>query len=442
MARKLIPLTSPDDGYSKELLGGKGYNLWKMAQAGVNVPPAMVISTDVCREFMADPGKVAKWVREDAIPAIKMYLSTEMGYLPLVSVRSGSKFSMPGMMDTILNVGLTVDNYDDWSSKLGPVCASSCAERLDSMYSSVVGEVLPKEADDQLFGAIIAVFKSWNNDRAKLYRKMNGISDDLGTAVTVQAMVFGNYNNRSATGVLFTRDPSTGVNEVVGEYLIHAQGEDIVAGVRTPLPLSSLAEWDAAIANELMTVSNKLEIMNRDMQDIEFTVQDGKLYILQTRDAKRTAQATVAVAYDLWSAGMLSTDEMISRVKAKDVLKATCPVISPSWLKANPPNAKGLAASPGVVTGKAVFSSAEAVEQAKFGPVVMITKETDPDDLAGMAAAVGLLTGRGGMTCHAAVVARGMNKPAVVGCSDLNFSDLSDAAGHPQCFRCLEDGDH
>jgi pyruvate, orthophosphate dikinase len=425
MANRLVSLKSPDAGFSSDLLGGKGFNLWKMAQAGIPVPPACIISTDVCREYMANPDLIEMWVRDFAIPRIKADLTEAFGYMPLVSVRSGSKFSMPGMMDTLLNVGICSSTVAYWADKLGPECLADSASRLASMYKDVVKLPLPDDADDQLFYAIIAVLKSWNNDRAKTYRAKYGISELLGTAVTVQAMVFGNLNDKSATGVMFSRDPASGDNEYRGEFLINAQGEDVVAGIRTPMPLSGLSAWNAGIAEKLFGYADQLEAMNRDMQDIEFTVQDGHLFILQTRNGKRTSQAAVKIAVDMVALKMISVAEALERVSARDVLDAARPALDPAWVKANPPLATGLAASPGVAVGKAVFSSEDAIKEAANGPVILITQQTDPDDINGMFASAGILTAAGGMTSHAAVVARGANKVAVVGCGQLTKGSFS-----------------
>jgi len=338
--------------------------------------------------------------------------------MPLVSVRSGAKFSMPGMMDTILNVGITADNGAEWAKRLGVACLTNSLHRLNAMYADVVGGNTPGTVEEQLFGAIIAVFKSWGNDRAVTYRNMNSIPHDLGTAVIVQAMVFGNMNEKSATGVCFSRNFSTGANEIVGEWLVNAQGEDVVDGSHDPLPMSKLAEWNSEIADELAATVTKLETMNGDMQDVEFTVMDGKLFILQTRNGKRTAAAAVKIALDLHEEGMPRA-VALRKVTQKQVLMASRPALDKVWFEANPAHAKGLAASNGVAVGKAVFTAAAAI--AATEPVVLIREETDPDDIGGIAAAVGVLTKRGGMTSHAAVVSRSMDKVVVVGCGNLHL---------------------
>jgi phosphohistidine swiveling domain-containing protein len=427
---------------SADLLGGKGYGLFKMVQAGINVPPAYVITTEACRKYMLEPEAVMAEV-EGFLPEILSGLEKEFGYLPLVSVRSGAKFSMPGMMDTILNVGLDGSCKGAWQKRIGTACVGNSFERLIEMYGSVVkgierkkfegkalserlvfykletGEGFPS-AGDQLLGAIEAVFKSWNNDRAKSYRRLNKIPDDLGTAVVIQAMVFGNMNDKSCTGVLFSRNPATGENEITGEYLVNAQGEDVVAGIRTPLPLSEMVKWNKVAAGELLGIVAKLEQASGDMQDVEFTVQDGKLFILQTRNAKRTAQAAVKIAVDLFNEDVISADQVIERVTLKQFLAAARPTIPVDFAVNHPPHGKGIPASNGCVSGVAVFSSKAAMESKV--PCILIAEETTPDDIEGMNAAVGILTATGGATSHAAVVARGMDKVCIVGCTTLAVS--------------------
>jgi phosphohistidine swiveling domain-containing protein len=384
-------------------------------------------------------------VKADWIPEIIDGLTKEFGYMPLVSVRSGAKFSMPGMMDTILNVGLKHSNehWQEWLERLGVDCVCDSWNRLLEMYGSVVNGIprekfngkgwgerelfykleVGKEFPDvvqQLKGAIEAVFKSWNNERAKTYRKLNDIADDLGTAVVVQAMVFGNMNDKSCTGVLFSRDPSTGFNETRGEFLVNAQGEDVVAGTRTPEPLSGIMKWNEDIGCEILETVSKLEQEYRDMVDVEFTVQDGVLYILQCRVGKRTAQAAIKIAVDLVKEGVIDKSDVASRVTYKQYLAATRAVIDPEWKKQNPAHGKGIPASNGVAKGVAVFSSEAALKCKE--PCILVAKETTPDDIEGMNAAVGILTATGGATSHAAVVARGMDKVCVVGCSDLEHA--------------------
>lgn len=436
----------------KVVLGGKGAGLAEMSSLGVNVPPFVVIPTQLCRDYMAKPkttmSKLAK-----QIPKIQKHFTQKFGYLPLVSVRSGARVSCPGMMDTILNVGLDLTNLEEWESRLGHKCAWDSFARLIQMYGNVVkgiprenllpvceadsgefrldltveqyedhsGESFPT-CETQWLEAIEAVFQSWNNERAKTYRKLNNIPDDWGTAVVIQSMVFGNLNDQSCTGVLFTRHPSTGENHITGEFLINAQGEDVVAGIRTPEPLIKMMDWDNDLLSKLIYQVRMLESHYRDMQDIEFTVQDGKLYILQTRNGKRTAKAAIRIAVDLADEGVLTTVEACKRVTLKQWYTAIKPVIDPEF--STPPNGQGIPASGGIAKGIAVFSSQAAVNCKS--PCILISHETTPDDIVGMNAAAGILTAIGGATSHAAVVARGMDRTCVVGCTDLK----SDANNH------------
>lgn len=428
------PLT-PEQA-TAEYLGGKAAGLYWMASQGVNVPHAVVFPTTVCVEYMKKPKTVMGLIKK-SLPDLKAQFKAVFGDLPLLSVRSGARVSMPGMLDTILNVGIDSKSEKRWRKTLGDGCFENSYHRLVTMYGSVVKglerselekgtlddalklyarkttEEFP-ESDEQLLNSIEAVFKSWNNERAKVYRRMNNIPEDWGTAVIVQAMVFGNLNDKSATGVLFTRNPDTGVDEVTGEFLVNAQGEDVVAGIRTPQSLMQLADWNPDIARELLLTVGKLEELKRDVQDVEFTVQDGVLYILQTRNAKRSARAAIKIALDMLAEGLIKREEARKRFSARDIDLANQVVISPTFKQE--PAFVGLPACSGVVTGEPVFSAEEAVEAAKLGKkVILVTKETTPDDIAGMAAAVGVITMEGGATSHAAVVARGMNKPCVVG---------------------------
>jgi len=451
-------------------LGGKGANLSKMAARGYNVPPGFIIPTALSPMFAEAPNAVMDAVMADLGPYLD-WLRNHFGYMPLLSVRSGAPVSMPGMMDTILNVGMCREVLPDWKERLneraaydsyrrmlqmlGTTALNLDAKRFDTTFETVKKETkahtdadmtvdalrsvckrywtiysdagLKTPPDDlltQLRFAIGAVFKSWNSERAIHYRKMEGISEDMGTAVVVQAMVFGNMNDRSGSGVLFTRDPSTGEKVVLGEFLPNAQGEDVVAGIRTPLGLDEMAQdkdWEP-IRHQLLDIAEKLELDARDMQDVEFTVQDGELFMLQTRNGKRTAKAAFRIAVDLAMEGMIERKEVYRRVTAKQYLLASRPVIDPKFK--TPPWMKGIPASPGVVSGHVVTSAAAAVSAAKQGlKVILVTHETTPDDIAGMDAALGILTKTGGATSHAAVVARGMNKPCVVGCTDLNVDD-------------------
>lgn len=456
--------------FSKEVLGGKGANLAEMASYNFPVPPGFIIPTSECVKFMGmlnSPAKVASYLKDAVSKAIEGmdYLTECFGYTPLVSVRSGARVSMPGMMDTILNVGLTSETFHFWVDKIGDRAAADSYRRLVQMLGSVAfgvdmaafdkiletvkhdngvssdadlsylmlmrvldgylkvfkastGDDFPDTLVGQLQAAIKAVFTSWNNPRAKEYRKIHGYSDDWGTAVNIQAMVFGNMNDKSATGVVFTRCPSTGINQFTGEYLVNAQGEDVVAGIRTPEPLHSMAAWDSAAYAQLKNVLTSLEEHYRDMQDVEFTVQDGELFILQTRNGKRSAQAAFKIAHDLEVAGRITKQEAINRINRAQMIAAMTTKIHPDFKVK--PHFSGIAAGGGVVSGKAVFSSDNAVNCTE--PCVLVRSETDPNDIAGMNASVGILTATGGLTSHAAVVARGMNKTCVVGATDMSIN--------------------
>lgn len=457
------------DASMKNVLGGKGANLAEMAKLGINVPSGFTVPCELSVLYKEKKAKSAVafaglesslW---GAVEAGLTWVDTEFSTPPLLSIRSGARVSMPGMMDTILNVGLTSETLPKWKKILGDRSALDCYRRLIQMYSSVAlgvpmekfeaaltavkenanvtidseldvaalerviskyfsiieksGKVFPDSLLDQVKGAILAVFNSWDNPRAAEYRKINNIPYEWGTAVTVQAMVFGNKDDKSATGVLFSRDPSTGNNVIVGEYLVNAQGEDVVAGIRTPEPMTNLVKWNKKVSSQLVTLVAKLEGHYKDMQDIEFTVESGKLYILQTRNGKRSAKAAFKIAHDLAVEGVISKEEAVTRVSQSQLLALLSDAIDPAFTVA--PNLVGIAAGGGLVTGTAVFSSEDAVNC--IAPCILVTKETDPDDIAGMNASVGILTATGGLTSHAAVVARGMNKSCVVGCTDLQI---------------------
>jgi pyruvate,orthophosphate dikinase len=425
---------------SAELLGGKGAGLMFMASNGVNVPPFVVFPTTLCVEYMKAPKTTMKKVA-GSLKALTQRMTKEFGYMPLLSVRSGARVSMPGMMDTVLNVGLTPSNISQWEKRMGnSECVIDSFKRLITMYGNVVrgfdrkalekdslpealdtykrlaGEEFPG-ANDQLLTSIEAVFKSWGNERAKVYRKMNNIPESWGTAVVVQAMVFGNMNDQSGTGVLFTRNPDTGENIVVGEFLVNAQGEDVVAGTRTPMPLTQMLSWNKEVSEQLIAEVTKLEDLKKDAQDVEFTIQDGKLFILQTRNAKRSARAAVRIAYEMQEAGELEEPEALARVSERELDLSELPTIDPKF-KASP-TVKGIPACAGVKTGVVALSCAEAIELAKTGvKAILVTEETTPDDIKGMVASVGVLTMTGGSTSHAAVVARSMNLTCVVGLGD------------------------
>jgi pyruvate,orthophosphate dikinase len=440
-----------------DTLGGKGYNLVRMANMGVNVPPAVIVPTTYCHKVI-NRLISAMEIQVTVYEQLEI-LEEQFGYMPLFSVRSGAKVSCPGMLNTILNVGLCESNLKQWEKRIGVRTTWDSYRRLIQMFGDVVfgidsskyEEILdtakasegvstdaeisvaglqviaqkfleitpdfPQSFKMQLRKAISAVFASWNTDRAITYRNLHNISHSMGTAVIVQAMVFGNFNDASCTGVLFTRNPSTGEDSIHGEFLVNAQGEDVVAGIRTPTAFEKMEAWNSVVFQELVTTAVALEKEAKDMQDIEFTVQDGKLYILQTRNAKRTAIAAVKIATDLVKQGMITKEEAFSRVTYAQYTTAQSPVISPSF--ATKPNGVGIPASSGFASGVAVFSSAKAVELGATQPVILLSKETTPDDIAGMNAAVGILTQTGGSSSHAAVVARGMDKVCVVGCLDL-----------------------
>ena len=460
------------DAKMKELLCGKGANLAEMTRLGIPVPPGFTISTQACALFYEVGGSWPAGL-EDEIKANLKKLEDAMGMrfgdrdAPLlVSVRSGAAVSMPGMMDTVLNLGLNAevvqglivktenerfawDAYRRFIQMFGNVVMGVSHETFEHIlekkkkqahvkldtelnandlkeivrqykqaYQEETGEEFPQDPYVQLKKAINAVFKSWNNPRANKYRELNDIRGLLGTAVNVQAMVFGNMGDTSGTGVCFTRDPSTGENKFYGEYLVNAQGEDVVAGIRTPEPLDKLKIQMPEIYKQLVKIRERLEHHYRDMQDIEFTIQEGKLYLLQTRNGKRTAHAAVRIAVDLVKEKLLTTDEAILRVEAKQLDQLLHPTFDPKEKKEQ--IAKGLPASPGAATGRVVFNADDAEEQAKKGEsVILVRIETSPEDIGGMHAAQGILTARGGMTSHAAVVARGMGKCCVAGCGEL-----------------------
>jgi len=470
-------------GGMKDVLGGKGAGLAEMTNAGVPVPSGFTITTGVCRHYHANGHKLPGGFQahqDEVLARLEASMGRKLGDANdplLVSVRSGAKFSMPGMMDTILNLGLNDRAVEGLAMKTGNErFAWDCYRRFIQMFSSVVMDLekkefehiieafkakeqarrksrkplldtdltsanlqdltlefkrhvrkrtrrdFPQDAREQLAMARDAVFRSWNTDRAIYYRKQNGIPDDLGTAVNVQAMVFGNMGDTSGTGVGFTRNPSTGENHFYGEYLTNAQGEDVVAGVRTPLPIDQLEKEMPEVFQQLHTITKKLEQHYRDIQDFEFTIQEGKLYLLQTRNGKRTAQAAVRIAVEMVKEGLISEQEAILRVEPASLDQLLHPRLDPK-VKVNV-IARGLSASPGAAVGKAVFDADTAAEMgAAKHKVILVRKETTPDDIHGMDAAQGILTATGGMTSHAAVVARGMGKPCVSGVSAIHVNE-------------------
>ncbi len=462
------------NGKMKDELGGKGAGLAEMTNAGLPVPPGFTIQTEACREYMRGQ-KVSKQVdqqMEEALQRLEKLQGQKLGKGEnplLVSVRSGAKFSMPGMMDTILNLGLNDESVEALARRSkNPRFAYDSYRRLIQMFGNVVLEI-PKSAFDEVFDAkkkhkkakldtdldakalkeVIeeykkvvkkhtksdfpqdpheqlvmardAVFRSWQNDRAKHYRRINNIDDMLGTAVNVQAMVFGNLGDTSGTGVGFTRNPATGAKEFYGEFLMNAQGEDVVAGIRTPVPILELQKIMPNVYEQLREITTRLEKHYRDMQDFEFTIQDGKLYMLQTRNGKRTGPAAVRVAIQMVEEGLISKEEAIFRVDPNQVYEFLLPRLDEKHAKVEV-LATGLPASPGAAVGQIVFTADEAVEKAghdRKTPVILVRAETTPEDIHGMEVAVGILTSRGGMTSHAAVVTRGMGKCCVAGAGDI-----------------------
>jgi pyruvate,orthophosphate dikinase len=452
----------------KNLLGGKGANLAEMSGIGIPVPSGFTIPCTASvnyKKYRDSAPHLSAFLTSlwGQLSAGSEYLTHCSGHTPLVSVRSGSRVSMPGMMDTILNVGITMETLPFWKEKLGERTALDSYRRLIQMYGSVAlgipmeefdkifqrlkyvynvsldvelsasaldelvvnylglvgahGHEFPDTFEDQLRGAVISVFRSWDNPRAIEYRKINGIPEEWGTAVNVQSMVFGNLNDQSATGVVFTRCPSTGKSSPTGEYLVNAQGEDVVAGIRTPDPIEQMFNWNPAVTAKLLGLLEKLELHYKDMQDVEFTVQSGDLYILQTRNGKRSAKAAFKIAHDLAEEGVISRQEALSRVNHSMLLASMQSEVDTSF--STPPHLTGIAAGGGIVSGVIVLSSPAAVNCTS--PCVLVTNETNPNDIAGMNASVGILTATGGLTSHAAVVARGMNKTCVVGATALTF---------------------
>ena len=478
MANKWVYLFSEGDATMRNLLGGKGANLAEMTNIGLPVPQGFTITTEACTQYYED-GRVIN----DEIQAqineyiVKMEEITGKKFGDkenplLVSVRSGARASMPGMMDTILNLGLNEDVVNTMAAKSGnPRWAWDCYRRFIQMYSDVVmevgkkyfeelidemkekkgvkqdveltaedlqelanqfkaeykskiGEDFPTDPKVQLMGAIQAVFRSWDNPRANVYRRDNDIPYSWGTAVNVQSMAFGNMGDNCGTGVAFTRDPSTGEKKLMGEFLTNAQGEDVVAGVRTPMPIAQMEEKFPAAFAKFQEICARLENHYRDMQDMEFTVENEKLYMLQTRNGKRTAQAALKIACDLVDEGMRTEEEAVAMIDPRNLDTLLHPQFDAAALKAATPLGKGLGASPGAACGKVVFTADDAVEWAAKGEkVVLVRLETSPEDITGMKAAQGILTVRGGMTSHAAVVARGMGTCCVSGCGDINMDE-------------------
>ena len=472
MSQKYVYLFKEGNANMRELLGGKGANLAEMTNLGLPIPQGFTVTTEACTKYYEDGKTISQEIQDQIFAALKTLEEIQGKKFGdnsdplLVSVRSGARASMPGMMDTILNLGLNDIAVEGFAAKTGnPRFAYDSYRRFIQMYSDVVmevpksyfekiidelkaekgvhfdtelttedlkelvkrfkevykenmnGEEFPQDPSEQLMGAVKAVFRSWDNPRAIVYRRMNDIPGDWGTAVNVQAMVFGNMGETSGTGVAFTRNPSTGEKGIYGEYLINAQGEDVVAGVRTPQPISKLAEDLPECYKEFMELAHKLENHYRDMQDMEFTVEDGKLYFLQTRNGKRTPAAALKIACDLVDEGLITKEEAVLRIDAQSFDKLLLPEFDKKELKNATPIATGLAAGPGAGTGKLAFTAEEAeARHANGEKVVLVRAETSPEDIVGMVASEAILTMRGGMTSHAAVVARGMGKCCVCGC--------------------------
>ena len=475
---KYVYLFSEGNGNMRELLGGKGANLAEMTNLGMPVPQGFTISTEACTRYYEDGEKIAQDIQDqiyEYLAKMEEITGKKFGdpHNPLlVSVRSGSRASMPGMMDTILNLGLNDEVVESFAKITNnPRFAYDSYRRFIQMYSDVVMEVgkkyfeelidkmkeekgvlldteldaddlkklaeqfkaeykeklgvdFPSDPKEQLMGAVKAVFRSWNNQRAIVYRRMNDIPSDWGTAVNVQAMVFGNTGDTSGTGVAFTRNPATGDPHLYGEFLMNAQGEDVVAGIRTPQSIDQLKQVMPEVYDQFSAIADKLEKHYKDMQDMEFTIENGKLYMLQTRNGKRTAQAALKIAVDLVDEGMITKEEAVMKVEPKQLDALLHPQFDAAALKAATPATQGLPASPGAACGKVYFTAAEAVEAANKGEkVVLVRLETSPEDIEGMAVAQGVMTVRGGMTSHAAVVARGMGTCCVAGCGEIKMNE-------------------
>ena len=480
MDKKFVYLFSEGNAQMRELLGGKGAGLAEMTNLGLPVPQGFTITTEACTQYYEDGETINADIQAEIMEYIEKMegiTGKKFGDLEnplLVSVRSGARASMPGMMDTILNLGLNEDVVEVMAKKSGNRrWAYDCYRRFIQMYSDVVMEVgkkyfeelidemkadrgvtmdveltaddlkelaekfkaeykekvgadFPSDPKDQLMGAIKAVFRSWNNPRAIVYRRMNDIPGSWGTAVNVQSMAFGNMGDDCGTGVAFTRNPATGEKKLMGEFLTNAQGEDVVAGVRTPMPITQMAEKFPEAFSQFTDICKTLESHYRDMQDMEFTVENGKLYMLQTRNGKRTAGAALKIACDLVDEGVISEKEAVAMIDPRNLDTLLHPQFDPKALKAATPLATALPASPGAACGRVVFSADEAKEWAQRGEkVVLVRLETSPEDIEGMAAAQGILTVRGGMTSHAAVVARGMGTCCVSGCGEIKIDEAA-----------------
>ena len=482
---KYVYLFSEGNAEMRNLLGGKGANLAEMTNLGLPIPQGFTVTTEACTKYYTDGKTISKEIEEEIFASIKKIEEMEEKKFGdvndplLVSVRSGARASMPGMMDTILNLGLNDEAVEGFAKKTNNErFAYDSYRRFIQMYSDVVMEVpksyfekiideqkekrnikydteltvsdlkelvkrfkevyknamngqeFPQDVKEQLMGAVKAVFRSWDNPRAIVYRRMNDIPGDWGTAVNVQTMVFGNMGETSGTGVAFTRNPATGEKGIYGEYLINAQGEDVVAGVRTPQPITKLEQEMPECYKQFMELAQKLEDHYRDMQDMEFTIQEGKLYFLQTRNGKRTAQAAIKIACDLVDENKISEEEAVMRIDAKSLDQLLHPTFNKQALENGKVIGEALPASPGAAAGKIVFTADEAKElgiKGKGERVILVRLETTPEDIEGMIAAQGILTVRGGMTSHAAVVARGMGTCCVSGCGDIKINEENES---------------
>ena len=480
MANKWVYLFTEGNANMRELLGGKGANLAEMTGLGLPVPQGFTITTEACTQYYEDGREINAEIQaqiNEYIEKMEEITGKKFGDKEnplLVSVRSGARASMPGMMDTILNLGLNEDVVEVIAKKSNnPRWAWDCYRRFIQMYSDVVMEVgkkyfeelidkmkaergvtydveltaddlkelagqfkaeykekigqdFPDDPKEQLMGAVKAVFRSWDNPRANVYRRDNDIPYSWGTAVNVQSMAFGNMGDDCGTGVAFTRDPATGEKKLMGEFLINAQGEDVVAGVRTPMPIAKMAEEFPEAFEQFQNVCQTLENHYRDMQDMEFTVENKKLYMLQTRNGKRTAQAALKIACDLVDEGMRTEEEAVAMIDPRNLDTLLHPQFDAAALKAATPIGKGLGASPGAACGKIVFTAEDAENwNANGEKVVLVRLETSPEDITGMKASQGILTVRGGMTSHAAVVARGMGTCCVSGCGDIAMDEAN-----------------
>ena len=478
---KFVYLFNEGNAEMKNLLGGKGANLAEMTNLGLPIPQGFTVTTEACTDYYNSGKKITDEIKDQIFEALGK-LEEEQGKKfgdesdpLLVSVRSGARVSMPGMMDTILNLGLNDVSVEGFAKKTGNArFAYDSYRRFIQMYSDVVmevnksffekiidelkhekgikfdselttedlqelvkrfkkvysdhmnGEEFPQDVNEQLMGAVKAVFRSWDNPRANVYRRMNDIPSDWGTAVNIQTMVFGNMGDTSGTGVAFTRNPSTGEKGIYGEYLINAQGEDVVAGVRTPQPIAKLAEDLPECYKEFIEIAHRLENHYKDMQDMEFTIQEGKLYFLQTRNGKRTAPAAIKIACDLVDEGMITPEEAVLRIDAKSLDQLLHPMFDQEALAHGEVIGEALPASPGAAAGKIYFTAEDAKKAGKGGKgerVILVRLETTPEDIEGMVASQGVLTVRGGMTSHAAVVARGMGTCCVSGCGDIAIDE-------------------